>query len=693
MRLRLILWTALVCVMTAGLAAAAGKDDIAVALNRPIIGPHRTLAEIQRYAEPRIPELPAIRDAKQWQQYADGQRRQILDRVVYRGAAAGWRDAAGRVEWLGTIAGGPGYRIRKLRYEAVPGLWVPALLYEPDKLTGKVPAVLNVNGHDPNGKAADYKQLRCINQAKRGLLALNPEWYNMGQLRGERYDHDRTAQLDLCGTSGLAPFYLTLKRGLDVLANHAHADPARLAVTGLSGGGWQTIFLAALDPRIAAANPVAGYGSLRTGVRVNDLGDAEQTPCDFAAVADYHHLTALMAPRPLLLTYNARDDCCFRADHTLPPLLESAWPFYRLLGKPDNLRSHINYKPGTHNFQQENREALYRLLGDHFFAGDRQYSAKEIPSEKEVKTAKELTVELSERNEDFHTLALARSKDLPRRPDLPKQRVDVPNWRRQLTERLRERAVIRSYQARAERVGGREVGGLYITEWQMRVGDAWTVPVVELARGKPRKVAILLADGGRSTATAEAERLLDEGYRVLATDLLFCGECRASASPKPQQYVLALLLSSLGDRPLGIQAGQLLALANWAETQFGRPPQVVAVGRRTCLCALVAASVAENITGVELHDPLGSLKELIERNGTYREDAELFCFGLLELLDVKQLAALVAPRPVVVRRASARARAELAGLKAWYALLGAGVDPLAEVSVPKKDGKTSDSRR
>jgi hypothetical protein len=192
---------------------------------------------------------------------------------------------------------------------------------------------------------------------------------------------------------------------------------------------------------------------------------------------------------------------------------------------------------------------------------------------------------------------------------------------------------------------------------------------------------------------AEAERLLDEGYRVLAADLLFCGECRAAASPKPQQYVLALLLSSLSDRPLGIQAGQLLALAQWAETQFGQPAQVVAVGRRTCLCALVAASVAERIAGVELHDPLGSLKELIERNGSYREDAEIFCFGLLELLDVKQLVALVAPRPVVVCRAGARARAELAGLKAWYALLGADFDPLAAVAAPKKNGKVSDGER
>jgi hypothetical protein len=55
---------------------------------------------------------------------------------------------------------------------------------------------------------------------------------------------------------------------------------------------------------------------------------------------------------------------------------------------------------------------------------------------------------------------------------------------------------------------------------------------------------------------------------------------------------------------------------------------------------------------------------------------ELFCFGLLEHFDVKQLVALAAPRPVVFRQASDRAGKELAGLKRWYGLFGVEFDPL-----------------
>ena len=82
---------------------------------------------------------------------------------------------------MDSIKGGPGYSIRKLRYEVVPGMWTSALIYVPDEMKGKVPVVLNVNGHDrKNGKAADYKQMRCINQVKRGMIAMNAEWLGMG---------------------------------------------------------------------------------------------------------------------------------------------------------------------------------------------------------------------------------------------------------------------------------------------------------------------------------------------------------------------------------------------------------------------------------------------------------------------------------------------------------------------------------
>jgi len=143
-----------------GIPSARGGDetaDLQAILSREIIGPRQAMAETQAYIEARIPRMKTYSSAATWEPEADRLRHEILDRVVFRGKAAEWRRHKVRVEWFDTIPGGPGYRIKKLRYEPLPGLWIPALLYEPENLAGRVPAILNVNGHDGNGKASTSK--------------------------------------------------------------------------------------------------------------------------------------------------------------------------------------------------------------------------------------------------------------------------------------------------------------------------------------------------------------------------------------------------------------------------------------------------------------------------------------------------------------------------------------------------------
>ena len=675
LRLRL---PVLLCLLASATPASADDvADIKALLGREIIGPRQARLDAQEFVRKRLPPLPAPTSTEAWEKYAAGIRAGVLEKVVFRGEAARWRGAKLGVKWLGTIKGGPGYRIRKLRYEAVPGLWVPALLYEPEKLSGKVPAVLNVNGHDrKNGKAAGYKQIRCINQAKRGMLALNVEWLGMGQLSTPGFAHARMNQLDLCGTSGVAPFYLCMSRALDVLLAHEHTDPARVAVSGLSGGGWQTIFISSLDTRVKLANPVAGYSAFRTRLEhFKDLGDSEQTPCDLGTVADYTHLTALLAPRPTLLTFNSRDNCCFEAGYALPPLLAAARPVFKLFGKEKNLRTHVNDVPGDHNFGKDNRQALYRMLGDHFFAGKKDYDASEIPCDDEVKTKDELAVELPKGNADFNTLARALAKDLPRNVLLPEKKEATQTWQEQQRRRLRRLLPTSMEQVTSIPAGTATRGGIRATYRKLKLGASWTVPVVELRdKKKPTTVTLLLGDAGRTALHVYAARLLRTGHRVIVMDSFYFGEAKVDS----HAYLFALMIATVGERPLGVQVNQLMHVVHWGRRFPGDGKvHVVAVGPRCGVIALAAGALAEDgVASVTVHEPLGSLKELIEQNRGFSESPELFCFGLLESFDVKQLTALVAPRPVRFVNASARAKTEFAGLANWYALLGKSFDPL-----------------
>jgi len=673
---RLAAWPTLFVLLAASTVSGAegfAPATVAEILGRRIIGPDLAQAEIKIFAEERVPPMPEVSTLAEWEGQAARMRAETLSRVVFRGEAARWRQLPTKVEWLEAIEGGPGYRIRKLRYEAVPGFWVPALLYEPTKLEGKVPAVLNFDGHDPKGLFADYKQARCINLAKRGMLALNVDWIGMGQLRSPENGHGLLNHLDLCGTSGLSVFYLLQTRGVDVLLGLEHADPERIAATGLSGGGWQTIFLGSMDPRVKLTAPVAGYSSFTTRAGfASDLGDSEQTPTDLATITDYAQMTAMLAPRAALLTFNARDDCCFAADHALPPLLKAARPIYQLYRAESKLRTHVNQDPGTHNYLKDNREAFYRMVGDQFFPGDAGYQPAEIPVDAEIKAADQLRVPLPPDNATLHTLATALARDLPRNPSLPTEKVAALAWqaagRKKLAEIVREHP----FSVRADERGNETAGDINANLLALNLGNSWTIPAVEMSKGEPKATLILVADAGRKSVGPLAEEAMTAGYRVLAVDPFDLGESKIAE----KGWLWNLYLSTLGRRPLGLRASQLVAISRWSAARSGHPVAILAVGPSSTLAALVAADLEPTSIGeLELRESPASLKEAIESKVPVDKAPDRFTFGLLEAFDIPQLVALAAPRRVVIVAPTSSHRAQLKPLKSWYATLGREFDP------------------
>ena len=655
---RCLFWAFLLSMLiTSPGVTAAAELDLKAELSRPIITPQTSLEETQVFLERRIPRLPEVKSSKEWDALAAKWRQEVLDKVVFRGEAAKWRDHPLAVEYVGEPMRGPGYIVKKLRYECLPGMWIPALLYVPDKLAddkaARVPVVLNVNGHDANGKAVDYKQIRCINLVKRGMIVLNPEWFGMGQFKQDGFNHTKMNQLDLCGSSGIAPFYLTMSKGLDLLLKLSNADPYRVAVSGLSGGGWQTIFISGLDPRVTFANPVAGYSSYLTRVRSNtDLGDSEQTPCDLGKYVDYMHLTAMRAPRATLLTFNAHDNCCFAAGHALPPLLAGCRPIYALFGETDRLVTHVNHVPGDHNFGQDNREAFYRAVGAFFFNGSKDFDAKEILCEaSEVKTLDELLVTVPDDNATFTSLAKALAEKLPRADEAPANKSARQEWQAQRRKLLAEIVAAKFFEVDAEEVPQAEPneaksGSTQIHRWRLHLSNTWTVPVVELSRGESQGTTVLVADSGRAAVADDIEKLLAAGQRVLAVDLLFFGESKIAS----RDWLWGLMLDTVGDRPLGVLASQLAAIARHAHDtdRSGRTVTLHSIGPRSSLVTLVAAALEPQAVGqVTQQDSMTSLKQfVIEKNRGVSEASELFCFGLLEHFDVPELQALVAPRKV-----------------------------------------------
>ena len=615
-------------------------------LEKSVVSPDQIRTEISEYIQQLIP-LFNVPDRTTWEHQASALRQEILDKVVFRGVPQEWIDWKAETMWEDTLKVGPGYQIRKLRYHALPGLWIPALLYEPIQTQAKMPAILNVNGHvGPPGKSTDYEQLRCINLAKKGVLALHPEWFYFGELAGEDYKHNRMAYLDLCGISGLSTFYLAMRGGLDVLYDYPSTDLNRVGMTGLSGGGWQTIILSALDERISLSVPNAGYIDLKNRIDYrSDIGDLEQNPTDLVSIADYTYLTGMLAPRPTLLLYNQKDDCCFVAERAESAVYHPAIPFFQLFEKTADFVYYENKDPGTHNYDLDNREQFYRFVKKHYALLDSTES--EIPSEAELLTAEQLTVGLPEGNANFFTLAKTYLESLPKYPVPMTDDTEQEQW--QESARLRLQQVLRLSPLADDGITADQLleresrNSVKIERYQLRTTDQLTLPLMvfypDQLQHQNQNIVIALADGGQTQMKDRIQKEISLGNTVIIVDLLFIGES-VPAGISPWQY--AMLIATVGKRPLGIQVRQLQLLVEWVCQKYQVPQiSLQSQGWNSGIVVLAASGLSPGrVKRINATEALVDLKVLINQHLDYENYPALFCFGLLEEFNVPELMAL-----------------------------------------------------
>ncbi len=576
-------------------------------------------AEMKDFLRTAIPRFEAPRDIGAWRRRIPELRREILRNVFLRGFTAAQMESIPKVVWGEVLRPDPSYSVRKLRYEIYPGYWIPALLYDPVTRLKKVPAVMFLMGHGQSGKF--WPQIHCANLARRGMLALNLEFIGMGELGGDRV-HSNIAYLNLTGLSGVGLFYMAMKKGLDILLSHKRADRRRVAATGCSGGGWQSIVISALDPRVTLSVPVAGYTSCRGRVECPaDVGDLEQVPPDLAKVADYPALTAMLVPRPALIIYNEMDDCCFATARARPAIYDPVRPVYRAFNAEDKFETYSNTDPGNHNYDADNRSQLYKFLNKHFGLDS---PISDIHRDEEILPESSLTVGLPEEQETLLSIALKRARKLNAERKPPQSASDRQKLRRSLSELIR----LPEYDA-ADTIICR-TGNL--SQRMLKIGP-WSVPASFHSARNPESAEVWIADGGRSSM---AGRKPDESSSVCAADIMGTGENRPG-------YNLLMLFESAGQRLLGIQVAQILACAKLVRRRTGiRRIDIVSDGLRTYVASLLAVAIEPSLfRRLTVSSPISSLSELIEIPCRHSDDFPLFCMGLLEVADIKEMKMLL----------------------------------------------------
>lgn len=249
-----------------------------------------------------------------------------------------------------------GVIVENLHFQSMPGLYVTANFYRPKQgidLMKGLPTVLYVCGHAVKdkdgvryGNKAGYEH-HGVWYAKHGFVCLVIDTVQLGEIVGEHhgtYSKDRLWWWSRGYTPAGVEAWAGI-RALDYLETRPEVDKTRFGVTGRSGGGAYSWWIAALDERIKAAAPTAGITTLRNHV----VDGCVEGHCDCMFMVntyrwDYDKVAALVAPRALCIC-NTDKDGIFPIDGVFK-IYQSTRRIYKLLGAEQNIG--LQFAEGPH---------------------------------------------------------------------------------------------------------------------------------------------------------------------------------------------------------------------------------------------------------------------------------------------------------------------------------------------------------
>lgn len=264
-----------------------------------------------------------------------------------------------------------GFRIEKVRYSSRPGYWVTGNLYIPDNLPAPAPAVVQLCGHDKDGKGCEIYQQFCIRLVNNGFCAfildpahqgereLYPGMTDIGVADGLCAGHNVVGkQLELVGETFGSWRLWDARCALDYLLTRPEIDGSRLGIAGNSGGGTLTEWTWANDDRLAFAAPSCHVTTFMHNLENELPTDAEQCPPEVLANSlEMVDMLICQAPKPVLLLGQKYD---FFECRGLKEAYGELKRFYELLGADGKAQLFIG--PRTHGLSVENQEAIVRFF-------------------------------------------------------------------------------------------------------------------------------------------------------------------------------------------------------------------------------------------------------------------------------------------------------------------------------------------
>lgn len=602
----------------------------------------------------RSEALQQLDSADQWRQRQQ-QIRETLDRIV-----GPFPERTPLNAQVRSVLQKDGYRVERIVFESLPDFYVTGCLFVPDQRQDPAPAILNVIGHTGIAfRGAGYQQF-LLNMVDQGFIvfAIDPigqgerlQYYDpeLGRsvIGGATAEHSYLGiQAFLTGSSAARYFTWDGIRAIDYLVSREEVDPDRIGVTGLSGGGTQTSYIAAMDDRVAAASPACYITGLAWLFASIGPQDAEQNFLGGVAHGiDHGDLLIARAPKPTLVVATTRD--FFSIQGTREVVREASRAFAAFGAESHLSLAEDDYR---HGFTPKNNSATYAFFQEHLrLPGDPEHVEKEILSEQELTITP--TGQLSTSLGGETVFSLNRQEAIQRVAQLEQARQsDLSGHLRQVIAKAKEIAGYQPPETDPQPIfRGRYQRPGYVVEKYVIGGEGQLIlPLLLMVpdQGEQHPGLIFLHPDGKAAEAApggQMEQWVQRGYAVLAPDLSGTGELGQVSD------AIAFLGVQTGRSVVAIRAADILRCAALLEQRPDVDPSQLAVVAydAACIPALHAAAFDDSLSQLFLVRPLISFQEVV-MNRFYKVTGGDVVASALTAYDLPDLAASLAPRRLAV---------------------------------------------
>ena len=552
--------------------------------------------------------------------------------------------------------------IRKIIFNTGEDNWVPANIYIPKNIPAPLPGIVSLCGHNNEGKSA-YAQ-RCAFMALNGYVVISFDFIGTGErqiIPNDTTVYWSSTQHNIMFSKMIAyganPIWFFIREtmgAVSVLSGLDEVDPDKIGVTGSSGGGYMSVYAAAIDERIKATAPAAAVHGYK---EYFVPGDADGEQAFFGMIQDGLDfpdvISFLVAPRPILILSNSRDIWPIGAtEHTM----KEAKNIYSILGQGERIEMKTWNRGHTFELDQITEAILWFnrwLKNDTSSPVVKPENLEEnIPSPGLLKVSPQGNIFLENHKtpqQVFRAYALKykpEEKDIDGFKDFVSDQVSVghqTNWK------AYDWFVVGN-------IAGKRIA--YSPEPDL------LLPVEVLIPPKIKGVMILIDEVGRKSDLDWQVRFASEGFLVLRPDLRGWGETSIKKEWADREGWMRNVYSSssvtlyttahLAGKSLILdRTKDLIALINICGELAPDTPITLWGKRQGGLIAMLAGFVDERVTGLTMEQSLYSFQDVIDReNPVYPIESNIH--GLLQWgIDIPDITEYLGNRVKVINPVNA----------------------------------------